>query len=1280
MKNILLILLVTGSLLELNAQGSRLFSYDLNWDESAQLYPSNDGEVIEVHSFENAIFRDLHPGLPLFYEALPLEHGGKLSVELLEAKYEPLTTNHSINDEFVREQIQIEAHVLWQKKQATSSIRFIPIRKVGAESYEKLVSFKLKINQGSPVYLPQTHQSRSGTSTLNNGQLYKIAVTESGIHKIDYNFLKNDLNIDIDNIDAKKIQILGNGGGMLAEAVSDFRYDDVQENAVFISTGTSSFGANDYILFYADGPDTWAYDESANIFNYRNNIYSDESYYFVKIASTNGKRVETQSSIGSTSYNTNSYNSLDHYEVDKVNLLSDYNQALGAGRVWYDSDKFKFTTTRDYSLSLPQLKTSEPVHIKIDVAARSIGLNSSFTYFANNEQLSTVAIGSVDGNVDRSYARPDTYTTNYNSNSSNINLRIQYNQPSSSAEGWLNYIQLNGRSNLAFANQRIFSDAETIGQIASTFQMSSANSNVQIWDITDVTNVKVQQSNLSGSSLSFGAATDELKRFIAFDGSGYMSPTAVGSIPNQNLHNLAVSEMLIVYHKDFKTEAERLANHRSSHSGISCSLVDIDEVYNEFASGSPDPTAIRDLCKYLYDQSSAATPFNYLLLFGDGSFDYKNIYNREKTDNFIPVVETVVSLEPIDSYPTDDYYALLDEGEGNILGPGLLDIGIGRLPVTTSLEASQVVDKIIRYDTDPAMFGDWKNILTFAADDEDFNIHINDNDDIAEAVSSEHKIFNLDKIYFDAYPQVSSPEGNRYPAATDAINRNIFKGALVWNYMGHGGLDGWAQERVITNADINDWSNKNKLPLFITATCSFAPYDDPDIDKSAGEILILKPDGGTIALFTTVRAVYASSNRKLATSVFEKLFTEVDGVVPPIGDVYMRSKNGNGASTENNRKFTLLGDPSMHLAVPEYDVATDSINAQVVSGSDTIKALQEVTITGRIIAKNSNTTINDFNGILYPTVFDKIADAYTLANDERSNTRSFKLQKNVIFKGRASVVNGRFSFTFRVPKDINYNYGLGKISYYAENGQNKEAGGSYCGIIIGGTDPAAIADDQGPKVDVFMNTYDFAFGGITDENPTLLVKLTDDFGINTVGNSIGHDITAILDENTQNTYVLNDFYQSDLDNSCCGEVQFPLSGIEEGRHSFKIKAWDIANNSSEGYTEFVVAKSAEIALDHVLNYPNPFTTNTSFQFEHNYPGNELDVEIRIFTLSGKLVKTIHQNVLSDGYRVSDITWNGTDDYGDRIGRGVYIYKIKLMVTSDQSQTISSDFEKLVILK
>jgi len=631
-------------------------------------------------------------------------------------------------------------------------------------------------------------------------------------------------------------------------------------------------------------------------------------------------------------------------------------------------------------------------------------------------------------------------------------------------------------------------------------------------------------------------------------------------------------------------------------------------------------------------------------------------------------------MKVVGSLVSDDYYGLLDAAEGTWSGIELVDIAIGRLPVKTQEEANNVVNKILNYNTNSSM-KEWRNNLVFIGDDEDGNLHMRQSDQLATMVDTGYKDFNVNKIFFDAFTQESTPGGTRYPDVTKAINKAVESGSLVVNYTGHGGEVGWAHERVLTVKEVNSWENTSEsgFPLFVTATCEFSRFDDP-ARTTAGELVLLNPGGG-IGLLTTVRLVYASPNFELNKTFYEELFLPVNGVMPTMGELFMSIKNNSSnIGDRNNRNFTLLGDPALRLAYPIHDVKTTKINGSSISLSDTIKSLGKVTISGEVQDDNG-IKLTGFNGVIFPIVFDKTKQVNTLNNDG-NGVFTFDLQTSKLFKGKVSVVNGDFSYTFVVPKDISYNYGQGKLSYYAEN-QNEDANGFYTDFYIGGTAADYEVDDIGPEVALFMNDENFVFGGMTDDSPILLANITDIHGINMVGNGIGHDIVAVLDGNTDESFILNDFYEADLNSYQAGKIVFPLSDLKEGRHSLKLKVWDVYNNSSEATIEFVVVNTRDIQLERVYNYPNPFTTYTEFWFEHNQPGKQLFAQVQIFTVSGKLVKTLEQHILNEGYRSTSITWDGLDQYGDRIGRGVYVYRLKVRT---ENFSVAEKYQKLVILR
>ncbi len=1259
----------------------------LLWQENPIVHNPTGNHPLEIWTFDGAVHGSHTPTLPYFGDAFPVNSHGQLSVELVSVQYESFGKPASSDDWVIQDDIVFKTRVEQERRNFVGKVSFLPIRKTGPNQFERITSFELRVTF-TPLPQATNRDTYTFNSVLSDGDIYKIAVSEEGIHKITHDFLKNDLGIDIDNTNPSQIRLYGNGGGPLPEPVIAEQVDDLEENAIWISGGNDGvFNADDFILFYAQGPHRWQYSENENILNRVTNTYDIQSYYFLKIESGTGKQVgdanHSVASIGSTAFTTNAYTDLIRLEDERYNLLFESPNSQGSGQMWW-GDAFNPLRTRNYDFDLPGLLTNEPSNIKVSMVAR--GANSStYKVMVSGQTYISGQMGNVNtSNPEGTYAKAAVMTHNFQPTQSTLSVAIEYPSVGDGTNtAWLDYIQLNARRSLQLVGgQVIFRDLRSLDHPSTKYEIGGANASTQIWDITNPLAAKaITGANLSGNTLRFGAASDELKTFVAFNPSNsFPSPVVIGEkLENQNYHGINNVDMVIVYYSEFLSAAQLLAQHRADYSDLTIELVDIDKLFNEFSSGAKDPTAIRDFAHMLFTRSDQ---FKHLLLLGDGSFDARNIYGTGK--DFIPVYETRNSLNPISSFPTDDYFSLLTDDDGGNINSGLMDIAVGRFPVRSLEEANAVVNKIIHYDTSKDVLGDWRNRVSYIADDEDSNRHITDSDIVSNRVEGEHPIVNVGKIYFDAFQQVPTSGGARYPEVQEAINRDMFKGLLVMSYMGHGGGKGWAQERVLTNADIASWNNFDHMPLLVTATCSFAGYDEATF-TSAGEQVFLNPNGGAIALFTTTRAVFTNSNRELNIAVFDTLLDITNSYRPSMGEILRVAKNQcQNCSTENSRKFIMLGDPSQHLAIPELNVLTTSVNGNPVGSglTDTIRALQTVTIEG-VVADNNGSVLTDFNGIVYPTIYDKKVTVTTLGQDAGSRpTFDFQLQRNIIFKGRATVTNGVFSFTFVVPKDINYAYDKGKISYYAENGTQVDARGYYDGIVIGGTDPNGIQDDKGPLVEVFMNTEEFVSGGLTDPNPTLLVKLSDDHGINVVGNSIGHDLTGILDQNTQNTYILNDFYEAEIDDHTKGTVRYPLFNIAEGHHQIKVTAWDVANNSADGFTDFVVANGEEAALDHVLNYPNPFTTCTNFQFEHNMAGQTLDVQVQIFTVSGKLAKTIHTQIDANGYRVTDIKWDGRDDYGDQLAKGVYVYKVKVNSLSDPSgQTRGeSDFEKLVILK
>ncbi|MFM1875192.1 MAG: hypothetical protein RL266_929 [Bacteroidota bacterium] len=1251
-----------------------------------------DGSKRTYLMFEGAVYID-DTNLPHLVKNVKISSGMTLDATLVDARYVPLSDAESaalagINN--IGSSIFIAVDTYTERKQAYARIKFLPIRKNPSNgALEKLVQYELRTSE---TYLASRKAIGASqfaqSSVLASGTWFKVAVAQDGLYKITYDDLEA-MGMNVDAIDPRRLNVYGNGGGMLPQANSAFRFDDLQQNAIeVVGEGDGRFNQGDYILFYAKGPHSWVQDSSScGLFRHEFDVYSDRAYYYVTADRGVGRRVsETASTNAPATHTVSTFVDHQFHESDNSNLLK-------SGREWF-GEEFDIQSSYSFDFGFSNVANQTGV-LKSRVLAQSFSGGTTFSLRINGTTVESVVVPQVSGGYNKN-AEDEFTCTPVQFGSGNTNVTLTYNKGGNlSAVGWLDYLEIILTRNLSMAGTQMpFRDLESVGLgNVAEFQLTNANSSVRIWEVTDPTNVTQRELVRQGNTASFKFEADSLRQFIAFNGGSYYGVEPIGPVSNQNLHGLSQANMIMICHPNFLSEAERLANfhEQSEASPLSVHIVTPEQIYNEFSSGAQDVSAIRDFMRMFYQRSTGWQDMpRYLLLFGDASYDYKD--RLADNTNFVPTYESDESLTPTISYASDDYFGLLDPSEGVWASSAsdALDVGIGRFVVRTLEDARVVVDKIYRYEeldiADLDLSGhncadglsavtspDWRNRIVFVADDEDSNMHLNQADQLAVLVDTMYPEYNLTKIYFDSFVQESTPGGQRYPEASTSLNTEVQRGALMVNYTGHGGELGWAHERVLGNSDINSWTNFSNLPVFVTATCEFTRYDDPS-RISAGELVHLNPNGGGIALFTTSRLVYSAPNFTLNRNFYLNLLVEQTWGPPTMGDVIRMTKVASGGSV-NNRNFILIGDPAQRLAFPLHNVETLTINGENVNAlTDTINALQLVTVTGRIRNRNGQ-LMEDFSGTVYPTVFDKASEVSTLGNDPSSSVRQFSVQKNLIYKGKASVEAGQFSFSFVVPRDISYNYDFGRISYYAE-GSGTNANGYYEEFVIGGSSDNAAVDELGPTVGLYMNDDSFAFGGTTDENPSLLAIVTDSNGINTVGNGIGHDITAVLDDNTNSTINLNEFYQSDLNSYQSGKVVYPFSGLSEGTHNIRFKIWDVYNNSSEAYTEFVVAESAELALEHVLNYPNPFTTHTEFMFEHNQPCNSLDVQVQIFTVSGKLVKTINETILSHGFRNEPIAWDGLDDYGQKIGRGVYMYNLKVTTPDGQK---AEQIERLVIL-
>jgi hypothetical protein len=917
-----------------------------------------------------------------------------------------------------------------------------------------------------------------------------------------------------------------------------------------------------------------------------------------------------------------------------------YNNLLQSGRRFF-GEIFGNTAERTMSFNVPNAVNNNGLKIKLSAAARSISA-SSFSVQVNGGNVYTMDIPPVN---DDHFARdnsaifaPIAYS------GEKINVKITYSKPLSDAVGYLDFITINARSALSMNNvQLLFRDAESVAPSRITrFDIQSTQNNLQVWDVSNIHAVKRLATIANNNVVSIATPTERLKTFAAFAPAMAYTPTFVEKMATQNLQGAPKADYVIITPPSLLLQAQRLARLHKQQSGLQTSIVTTTQVYNEFSSGIPDPTAIRN---YLKTKKLQGQLPHYVLLFGNGS--YVNMEGK-KGVGLIPTYQSDNSLVEKLSFVSDDYFTLLDTHDdlGDSGMTGKLDAAIGRLPAADAGEASIMVHKVERYYAESETL--WANRLVMIADDEDYNTHVSQTEDLCNYVQDSFPAYSINKIYFDKYPQTMTTIGKRYPDATEAINSAVQAGALLVNYVGHANDQWLAHEKVVTQDDIAKWNNGGgKLPLFVTATCEFSRFDNY-ARKSAGEKVLLKANGGGVAMLSTTRLVYSNSNAALSRTFMKQLFTKDEQGQPlRLGEILRRTKN-TASTGVNQLNFTLLGDPALLLHFPADTISNGQLWVNNIA-TDTLRALDKVKISGTIAHSNDGDTLEI-------AVFDKIVQKQTLGNGGQTPF-PYQEYNQLIYKGITVVRNGIFTTQFIVPKDIQPAYGQGKITYFGKNGGRYVAGSTP--VVVGGVNTHYDEDITPPDITLFIDNQQFVDGGMTTETPLFIALLSDSSGINATGSGIGRNMTLYL-PGTQKTYVLNSYYTANADSYTAGRVEFPIPPLPKGTHTAVFKAFDVHNNSAERTIRFVVAGEPQFAITRLFNYPNPFGEQTTFFFAHNRPDAEMEVQIQIFTTTGMLIKTLQYSIYGSDTQLQNnfVSWDGRSAYG-RSPQGIYFYKIKV---------------------
>ena len=1103
---------------------------------------------------------------------------------------------------------------------------------------------------------------------------YRFSVEETGVQKLDKNFLKQ-LGIPIDNVDPKTLRVFGRGGQMLP-LKNAAEVETLYENALWVvGEDNGSFDDEDYILFMGYAGDTW--NAESQTFK---NLYHNTATYYITYGTSDGKRVVVENGkevVSSTAVHAGIYQTV--IEEDKYNIGS-------LGRRWF-GERFTDGQKETYTLQTPNVLDGTTIDVVARVASAA-NIKTSFN-FSIGDESKTSTLGSKGSTIIATEP-----STRFNSLSGAMQLQssatdevtteLEYIANGDfSSYGYLDFILAQYSRKLSGSGTSFLFTLDAKASVQELV-ISEATPETSLWELNSD---KVHTPPVDATTFGVDIPVNGEKFF--FLASDYKTPTfrrnsRTFSPPSflAQINKLPTTTYLLITSEAYRDEAERLITHRQEKRELQAQLVTLEEIYEAFSTGQQDIAAIRNFVRYLYD--SQGKQLKYLCLFGDTSFDYQK--RTRSNDMIVPTFHALSSFSLSNSFMSDDFFTMMDAGEGLLGSVDEMDLAVGRMVFSNKTQATVAVDKVMAYES-PENKGSWNNSFTILADDADYFPPKNDYtlqielNQVADNLTSENQFLNMTKLLADSYKQEASAGGDSYPEVKLALENRLSQGTLAVQYFGHGGEDGLASEFLMDKKMAQSLFHPGKYPLFIVVTCEFTRFDNHD-RQTAGELLYQNPTGGALGLISTTRQIYVNEGIAFNKLITKYLFPSNRDETTSIAEALRKAKS-EFRNTNQKRVIFCIGDPALKLNAPKPKVDITHVNGvPIESATDdqkTMNALKKITLSG--VLSNPNGEIQkDFNGEVTLQVFDKNQIRNVLNNDgnpsHKENPFDFQVIGKQIFQGLSTVKDGKFTFNYVVPKDIDLDLGEARLTMIAFNEDKSESLGGYSDKLrIGGLNSLAPEDNQGPKIDVYLNDSNFIDGDRVFSSPALIIDLADENGINTAG-GIGHDITAVLDNNQMNPLVLNAFYSTALDDFTKGTLSYPLNNLATGAHTLTVKAWDTYNNPSTKTIAFWVMDNSDIKIERVFNSPNPVTNQTTFFVQHNRPRELLKANLYIFTMDGKRIYDSSQNVSSSGYLLDSLRWDATSYSGQKVNKGTYLYTIELISALSQSNDTYS--AKLII--
>jgi len=1064
------------------------------------------------------------------------------------------------------------------------------------------------------------------------------------------------LGANLSVINPSTIRLFAYPAGMLPQANAVGRLKDLQEVTIEVVTeATGRFGKRDKVIFFGQGPDVITYDRLTRTYRVTNHLYSEKNHYFLTFGEVNGKRVGTVSTTDPPAIS--SINTWDDYYYNETDLTN----ILKSGRDWFGT-AFDANTLATFNWDMDRVTPGSTVRIVTRLMAEAYQ-DARFKVTYNNSSPAEYPIQAIP---QTSYGikgrtRTDTLVRPADASLTRHTLRFEYVRGGTNYSiGRLDYFTATVNRNLAYTGKPfIFTATDAIGFAGFNIATST---DARVWNVSEPFTPVRMISVFGDGSLSFDGPAGETIRYAVFNpGARLLTATEGIRVSNQNLQGITSPDIITIAHPLFVTAATMLASHRLKHDGLSTAVVTPQQIYNEYSGGRADVTAIRDFVRDIWLRSGKK--LKHLLLFGKGSYDYRNL--TPGNQNFVPVYESVNSLAPLETYSSDDFFGFLEDHEGNWgEKPSefhTLDIGIGRIPCTTTEQADAIVRKLIAYDTDPRLRGDWRKEIIFVADDGDGNVHQSQANQLAGIVETKRPDLHAQRLFLDLYKQEPRSFGQVSPQASNALFRAFHEGGLIINFTGHGSEQLWMAERMLDPERIETLNNRDRWPFLVTATCAFGRTDDPLILSSA-ERLLLRRSSGSIGLVTSARPVSSSTNFDLNADFYNAMFADPGLAIPTAGEVFRRTKNARDSQIAN-RNFSLLGDPAMTLAFPKLEAVVTALEGP--DGSANLKGLAPFTVKGEV--RRNGITATNHNGTMDITLYREPVNIIT-RGDENPKFE-FSEWGDMLFRGTATVKDGLFRIDFTAPASLSA--GSGKIILHGtEADGGADAGGYRFPLTVSGTNQPS-ADSSPPTVALYIGDRTFTDGSTVPSDLTVLIDLADQTGIDVSADG-DRGLKLTLDGDT--TLLIGRYFRSNADGKS-GVAAYSLFGLNDGQHRISVTAHDLAGNSVTREIRFTVGETA-LTLFNLNGAPNPVRTSTGIYFEHDRPGDDLEGTLNIHDREGRPVNTISFRIDNAQVPAFVQNWDGTDGGGKKLPSGLYI--LQLIVRSGRDGAKNSLAGKLIL--